>query len=531
MKNIIRISNSYTEALAIGVAFIRESNIMLSTKQIVNYFSQANTPKQVCELANTLNGEWFYISPLLSDGERFIVVDHFASRAVYYRVINNELLISDNGFELLQKNEPIRTDYNTVLYFSQHGFTPKEETLHSEIKRMQPGTIVHYTPTPNYITLYQYTYFPYDSAPISVINNTQAKQTYKRLLSNAMERMLQIIGKRPIVLPLTGGLDSRLIACFLKKMGKPPVTTLTYGINEHTEEVIKAQKIAYKLGFKHQFVGSIPKGFDKELGYTQNKEILAYLEYISGLSSGYYFAEYTSAKEIAQMFPQAVVLPGHNGGAHAGKWSNMLTQLYHWNKNLLPHFMAVYYGSGRKLNKRDYKRLIAIHKNELMEHNLDQLGLYAFARYHIYNWETKYYINSARSWQYFNNNVSMPYLDRELCEFTFRLPFNLLKGTNLYEQIAYEIFEELGVLFPDDTSRLNQLKTPHSRLKNIIRPYVSYQLNNRNRPLFSGDKGIGFETIMGGTLLKETLSTVPFVPTSINGLSFAWWLHYLGIIK
>ena len=37
---------------------------------------------------------------------------------------------------------------------------------------------------------------------------------------------------------------------------------------------------------------------------------------------------------------------------------------------------------------------------------------------------------------------------------------------------------------------------------------------------------MGFRQLMAGALLKEVQQKVSWRPTTINGLSFAWWLQY-----
>lgn len=61
--------------------------------------------------------------------------------------------------------------------------------------------------------------------------------------------MLRRIGNREIVVPLSGGLDSRTIVYYLKKLGCKNVICLSYG-RKSSFEVKISKQVAERLGYK-----------------------------------------------------------------------------------------------------------------------------------------------------------------------------------------------------------------------------------------------------------------------------------------
>ena len=69
-------------------------------------------------------------------------------------------------------------------------------------------------------------------------------------LEAGFQRMLGSLKKnQPLLIPLSGGYDSRLIACLCKKSGLENVTCFTYG-REDSFEVAISKKVASALGYK-----------------------------------------------------------------------------------------------------------------------------------------------------------------------------------------------------------------------------------------------------------------------------------------
>ena len=340
-----------------------------------------------------------------------------------------------------------------------------------------------------------------------------------------MDRMAQRLESHPVVLPLTAGRDSRLIALALKERDITSVSTCTYGASEGIHEVQRAHTIAQKLGFPHHFISTLPTGYDKR-GYTQDAEAIKYLKQISGLGSGYFFAEYTTAQQMAQRYPGAVVLPGHNGDIIGG--DNLHLRFVEGATRLETnaYLMCFHENGNRRLEHNEVAQLANLHQTLLASYSQDKTAIELFETFRNRELMPKYYINSSRGWRYFGLSVWMPFLDKDLCQFMHSLPAPYRIGKRLYEEVSTELFREAGISFANDFSAYQQWQKPAFRVKQLLRPFFVYQHSRRRRPLFPKGDLMGFRQLMAGDLLKEVQHKVPWHPTTINGLSFAWWLQH-----
>lgn len=476
-----------------------------------------------------LNGSWAAICHSTQD--YYLAVDHRATRMLYYREVEGELWVSESGFELLLPQEyTIEPKPKIALYFSRWGFTPLEDTLHPQIKRIPAGYTLRYHSSGE-VELRPYTgaWRPIQAA--RDLSYLVALERMQELMEQAMDRMVQVIGARPIVLPLTGGRDSRLIATSLVRRGLVEQThACTYGRHRASREVERASRVAEQLGLRHDFVCTIPQGYSTE-GYVYDEEALGYLEYIGGLGSGYFFGEYTSGRHYAeQLQSQAIVLPGHAGDILGGAHLQYVprTGRQHRQHNLQQ--LLYFEGAGRRLSQQEARVLMELLAQQYALYPEEWSEADRFESFRTLEISSKYYINSARGWRYWGHSVWMPYLDRDLTDFVYSLPAQYRHGKRIYEELTDRYFSAYGVNYPDDSSEWAESRLWSFRLKQYLRPYLARYLSDR-RLLLSDDDDMGFARLMGGLLREQTEQHIPWQPNTINGLSFAWWLYYLRELR
>lgn len=527
--NVIFKNKERNKSFSLGIAFDAQDRL-LKEAELNKYFLSIKSLEDFLQRIDALNGSWCtcQIVPTI-EGKHYIymAVDHRSTLPLYYRVYGDELYISDNGFDLLRKGEEhLQVEESTRLFFSQWGFTPEEHTLHSEIKRIPSGCALYVDDTKE-VTLIPYAQIPRQRYAVAELSFEEAKKGFEERLECAFDRMARVIDSAPIVLPLSDGRDSRLIAVALKERNLPTPITLTYGHTPRTATIKKAQEIARRLGFEHRFVSTLPPHYTRK-GYTEDEEVLRFFRHLSGLSSGYFFAEYTSSREASKWFEgtQPYVLPGHNGDTLCGlKIHQRWIESEQYN-DINAYFLTFYEGGNRALSKAEVSQMVEIHK-EILAHYPKELSaqerLEAFRTLEL---SSKYIINSARAWSYHGSAVWMPFLDRDLIDYTAYLNPEFRVGKRIYESLSDDYFRRHSIAFPDDASEYALSRSPRFRFKQLLRSFLLYQLSQRKR-YFPRHDDLGFRHLMGGTLLEEVKKSTSWRPTTINGLSFAWWLHKL----
>ena len=518
----VHIKSSVVPLRTKGIVFTPQ-NTLLHNEEIEAYATTDSFSEFTKRIAS-LNGQFLV---LCHSSDAFLAaVDYRSTIPLFYRVENNHLTIGNNGFDLILPGEDfIDFSSDNTLFFSQWGFTPADHTLHPSIKRLEAGCTLCYRGG-NTVEICHYNSGLPINQEYAALSYQEAKESFRKALNTAFDRMAKVVEGHTVVLPLTAGRDSRLIAVALKKRGIGNVSTFTYGKNDQIGEVIKAKKVAQNLNFPHYFIDTVPNGYTEE-GYTKDREVLAYLRYISGLSSGYYFAEYKIARETASgLFgKQPIVLPGHNGDILGGDKVHL-----HWHKGknnakYNARQLTLLDLGNRKLSKKEVARLTDLHKRLFATYPQELSARQQIELFRNREFQSKYIINSSRSWDYFGVPVWMPFLDKDLIILMHSINFQYRFGKKIYEEVSNEIYREAGVCFDDDFSLYQTVNKPYFKLRSLVYPFLAYQLSQKKR--YFGQDDLGFEKIMGGTIEQEVKKNIPWQPTTTNGLSFAWLLWHI----
>ena len=73
------------------------------------------------------------------------------------------------------------------------------------------------------------------------------------IIDNIFENIINKANNRPIWIPLSGGLDSRLVLCKLHEKGYTNLNCFSYGLKNNSECLI-AEKIAKTLNIRWKFI-------------------------------------------------------------------------------------------------------------------------------------------------------------------------------------------------------------------------------------------------------------------------------------
>lgn len=130
-------------------------------------------------------------------------------------------------------------DDTNILSFASEG----KALVGSNIKQLEPGTILYYDSTN--ITKTRYYYLPtiHNQSEFDLI-----KFKMKQLFMTSVTK--RMISDRPIGCLLSGGLDSSLVASLLMKQSKTPIKTFSVGFKD-SEDLKYAKQVADYIGSDH----------------------------------------------------------------------------------------------------------------------------------------------------------------------------------------------------------------------------------------------------------------------------------------
>ena len=358
---------------------------LYSEEELISYFRKIQTIKEFTQKIKQANGIFSVI--INTKVLNVVAVDRIRTFPLFYTKYKSKYFISDDAYALgdLTGN---KVNSHNVDEFLSTGYITNKGTLLDHVFQLEAGEIISLENN-----LKSYTYFNYLTNMSSNEDYKFLKDKFLSLLDNSVKRAIKIANGKQIVLPLSGGYDSRLIAALLKKNKYSNVYCYTYG-SKKSFEVDISKKVADKLGFKWRFIEyndqTIPQNF------PISKEFLEYYKFASNRVSIFLTQDYFAVKYLNEMSiidKDAIFLPGHTGdficGGHIKNCRKSTS-----TKILVNDIIGTHYN----LNKNAHLKVFETKLN-----NLNKVDKYSYSIYE--NWElkerqSKFIVNANRIYEY-----------------------------------------------------------------------------------------------------------------------------------
>ncbi len=352
---------------------------------------------------------------------------------LYYRMQQDMLFIVDNPYLLLQKGDV--EDSESIEEYMAMAAPASGKTLVENISQIKPA---HYlcsdnTQKPFYRYLVRYSELEMPTMDI-----------FESILQRVFERVLQFVNGNQIVVPLSGGNDSRLILCMLRRLNYKNVICYTIGRPDNWEKKI-AEKVAKQLRYPIFYIDTTTAEACSLIS-TDNTEFIDYSLFIGNLGNFVWLFEFPAIhflQERGVLQPNAVFIPGHsadfNAGSHLQKGCISEIDSIRYLTSAMMYDNCEY--QGRRI-KRQIENYISCHiKERYTSWSVYQSFIFQNRLPHNIN-------NSARIYEYFGYDVCLPFWDREFLELFRKMPYEGLKECCFYTNfICNRIFTPLGVNF------------------------------------------------------------------------------------
>lgn len=415
-----------------GYAFLPTGRL-LKKKELAEYIEAILISNNHTEKLSALNGR--FAATGVTDSVPFILTDKIRGFPLFYSHIYRQLRVSDNPVALTARNT--RINKSAEIQFLASGFTWNKETLLEGIKQCPPSTLLLFPSG----KIQEKTYFSYCTNKIKTTTLQEASENLKSILDNVMERALKVIGDKPIVVPLTGGFDSRFLVTWLSRKGIKNLTTFTCGI-PGSSEFDNAKKVASTLGLSWYPIYHDSKTIKEVL--TKDFPLSEYLNYASGATSMTYFQDILSLEKL-NLPKNSVIIGGHFGGFIAGSrllpYQNIMHPGLLINQSV-KRFFPFFEGS-----KKDQQKLYQSIFRKVKE-NQPAIPYTIMEDIDFKERQSKYIANSCRTYDFYVDSTLLPYTDNELIDFFKTLPFELKLNKKLYDYTLKKFFfKEFNLLF------------------------------------------------------------------------------------
>ena len=407
--------------------FQKVLNIIGSSKKI--------DKKKIKRIISAL-GEHFGII-IFSKLYTFAAVDYTRGYPIFWKFENNVLVLSAQA--TLIKNKIL--NFEQLTAFRMSGYTTGTETLWSNIKGLIAGSYI-LLEEKNKLSFQRY---------FSYIPKENIKLKYNFLQKTLVQEITKLIKKliidangTNIVIPLSAGLDSRLIASGLKEYNYTNVKCFSYGL-KNNYEAIASKKISKALGFDWMFIEinqKIIKKFYKSKIYKDYLKLSA-----DGVSTSTIQGLYAiyQLKKINYISNNSLIVNGNSGDFISGghippdiKPLNVKSNFSSkdFDKILLNH-IEKHYSLWNNLKTKDNIKIIQNklksqcekilnYKKKINPHTILELLEYE-------NRQTKYVVNSQRIYDNFQLNWTLPLWNKSFIKFWENVPLKYKLNQKLYK--------------------------------------------------------------------------------------------------
>jgi len=400
-----------------------------------------------------LNGSFALVAQT-SEGV-FAAMDRLRSIPLFYGIRGKAFLLSDDVDQVLRFVGDTCLDDLSVNEFLLTGYVTGADTLFPNVKQIQAGEFISVEelepPSVTKVRYYRFLHSDYFDE-----SEEQLYALMTEMYARVFDHFVKSVQGRRIVVPLSGGLDSRSIVAMLKRMGVQDVLCFSYGRPGNWESEI-SQKVARRLGYEWCFV---PYTRRRWRSWFQSRKRHIYLRYGSGAASIAVLQDWAAVWEMKKagiLQEGDVIVPGHSadflGGSHipasicrdesmncAGVIDSVLRKhysLWKWQQDR--------YGLGRLISARVASRMAA---------DVVQTGAEAVSVFEEWDWQerqAKFIVNNIRVYEFWGYDWRIPLWDNEMMDFWARVPLDWRIGKQLYDSyLEMRVFSQYGIegLYP-----------------------------------------------------------------------------------
>jgi asparagine synthase (glutamine-hydrolysing) len=420
--------------------FFDHNETLYNDFSIIDLLSDNNIP----ELLKQLNGNFFLI--LDSDAEIFFCVDHIRSKPLFYALDkDNELILSDDALFIKENLHLKDLNYPALHEFLLSGFVSNKDTLIEGIFQLQAGEYAVYNKLSKQFSIQSY--FKYQHADHEPKQEIPAELLHKTH-QNIFKRLIGTLENRTVVIPLSGGYDSRLVAVMLKELGYKNVICFSYGKKNNRESLV-SKSVADFLGFKWIFVEHSRRSWFEGYNSELRKD---FYRYACHLSCNAHIQDFLAVYELKtqKLIPDdSIFIPGHSAdfleGSHIPELFNKETSFQ--SSQLLDSLKRFHYYYWTKPDKATENYIDAKITEKLKPaQTLSQEDITSY--YEQWDWQerqSKFICNAVRVYEYFGFDWRLPLWDKELMAFWSEIPFRHRYKRNLYYQYVKE-YQKIPVL-------------------------------------------------------------------------------------
>jgi asparagine synthase (glutamine-hydrolysing) len=266
-------------------------------------------------LCRKLDGAWAFVVGW-PDGETLAAVDRLRTIPLFYgRLDGGRFVIGDSAAALGDCTDARAIDHEAAVELLLSGCVMGSRTIRRGVFLVQPGEVVHWKGGEVGADRH-YRFLPTE---LSAAGSASLTETLDATMDAVFARLARQFAGQRIIVPLSGGLDSRLIVAMLKRHGHRDLLALTYG-RPGSPDVETSRAVADALGIAWTFIPYVNGEWHRVM---DTPAMRAFWEYAGQGAALPHLQDYLALQQLRRLDPglEAVFFAGVVGDMIAGAWT------------------------------------------------------------------------------------------------------------------------------------------------------------------------------------------------------------------
>lgn len=504
------------ESYCFGSAIDNSGNL-LQKSELLEKLNQCESLEEISELVSNLNGKFGFI--IFRSDCLVLYSGKIRYFPIFYYLSENQLVVSTEVDSILNLADDFSINQFAVEAFRSSGFVPFDDTFVNEINQVESGKIVQISKDK---IIKKQTFF-YSTTSVFSAKYSELKTSLVQVFENVFDRLATSINGRKVLVPLSGGYDSRMIALSLAKRISD-VQTFTYGRKKNNEELENSRNSAEKLGLSWDFY---EYNEETTANYFETEIFREYVDFIGNATSMPFLQAYFAAKALSETYKNPddyTVISGDSGDFLGG---SQFIKVF--DKSLKASEITELF-----LQKKFFMNVLDADTKAKLFDRFDTATLFLNDEY-LYSvfedWDvkeklSKFIANSARVFDFFGFESLYPYWDNEIVGFFRQVPAKYKEMKKLYDEVLIEkYFIPNGIYFESNEIQAVKFDYLKQNIKKIAKPFVPKSLLKRKH---RKSDWVYYEELTKPMRVELKSKGVEFFEsgTEYNEIIIQWYINY-----
>lgn len=420
-----------------------------------------------------------YIIFLKTTSDTYVFTNRMGTYHAYYSTEQNNECVSTSFFTIVKKIKQQTFDWQGITGFMAMGYFPVDSTYFKSIKIFEPASCYRFDSDNKMISKSRYWDWQY------VPEDRKLDEYHEELNAILTSSLRNSTAACRTALPVSGGLDSRMLAGLLTKdkhQGCKNIQSFSYGYTTNSTETKIASEIASTIGIPIHRYTLPPYLFDRIEDIADTTELFQYVDGTRQVSASQWLNNNAD-----------VVIGGHWGDV----WMDRMN--IHHDHELLPAFQ-------KKIIKRGSAWLLDNICHRMEGERTDYLYEYFNGIMHRYEyiespdyrmkiyktdqWSFRWTVPSLRTYQLGAFPV-LPFYDKNIATFFSKVPTELLAGRKFQIEFIKKYYPHLAKITWQEYDRdlynyhrFNNRSLPYRIASKIKRTVSRQKVYKRNWEVF-----------------------------------------------